>query len=200
MNTLFVTRELGKNGAEITREEFVQMMITDIAIAKVEYRKYSDEKAEETYQKDCEHHKKCREQKIQEIIDDSFKKYKREYYRRLWVDSEMRKVPSAVLERNRYTHFGHDLDSIEWDIRPWENGCRIFNVVIDLEERLGNLYDEAIQNKYFRNCTGWSIVEDFSTRFKLHLSENFQKEWEADKKRLADDIARFYAECRYCGD
>ena len=200
MNTLFVTRELGKNGAEITREEFVQMMITDIAIAKVEYRKYSDEKAEKTYQKDCEHHKKCREQKIQKIIDDSFKKYKREYYRLLWVDSEMRKVPSAVLERNRYTHFGHDLDSIKWDIRPWENGCRIFNVVIDLEERLGNLYDEAIQNKYFRNCTGWSIVEDFSTRFKLHLSENFQKEWEADEKRLADDIARFYADCRYCGD
>jgi hypothetical protein len=65
---------------------------------------------------------------------------------------------------------------------------------------LGNLYDEAIQNKYFRNCTGWSIVEDFSTEMKLHLSEKMQEEWRADEKRLADDIARFYADCRYCGD
>jgi hypothetical protein len=35
---------------------------------------------------------------------------------------------------------------------------------------------------------------------KLHLSEKMQEEWRADEKRLADDIARFYADCRYCGD
>jgi hypothetical protein len=200
MKTLFVTRELGKSGSEITREEFVQMMMADIAIAKVEYRKYSDVKAEETYQKDLRNHIQSRERRIQQIIEESYKRYKREFYRLRWVDSEMKKVPSEVLERNPYTHFGHDLSSIKWDIRPWENGCRIFYVVTDLEERLGNLYDEAIQNKYFRNCTGWSIVEDFSTRFKFHLPENFQEEWKADEKRLADDIARFYSDCRYCGD
>ena len=200
MKTLFVTRELGKSGAEITREEFVQMMMADIAIAKVEYRKYSDEKAEEAYQKDYKTHIQWREWKIQQIIDKSYKIYKRESYRLRWVEREMKKVPSEVFERSYYSHFGHDLTNIKWDIRPWENGCRIFNVLINLEERLGNLYDEAIQNKYFRNCTGWSIVEDFSTRFKLHLPENFQEEWKADEKRLSDDIARFYADCRYCGD
>ncbi len=200
MKEVFVTREFGKTGAELTREEFIKMMMEDLDVARVEYRKYSDEKADNTYQKDCDYYKKCREQRIQKIVEESYKRYKRESYRLRWVDSEMKKVPSEVLERNPYTHFGHDLDSIKWDIRPWENGCRIFNVVIDLEERLGNLYDEAIQNKYFRNCTGWSIVEDFSARFKLHLSDNFQEEWKADEKRLADDIARFYADCRYCGD
>jgi hypothetical protein len=200
MKAVFVTREFGKSGAELTKDEFIQMLMEDFSVARVAYRKYSDIKAEETYQKDCENHKKRREQRIQRIIDDSFKKYKREPYRLRWVDSEMKKVPSEVLERQPYAHFGHDLDSIKWDIKPWENGCRIFNVVIDLEKRLGNLYDEAIQNKYFRNCTGWSIVEDFSTEMKLHLSEKMQEEWRADEKRLADDIARFYADCRYCGD
>ena len=200
MKEVFVTREFGKSGAELTKDEFIQMLMEDFSVARVEYRKYSDRKAEESYQKDCENHKNRREQRIQRIIDDSFKKYKREFYRLRWVESEMKKVPSEVLERHPYSHFGHDLDSIKWDMKPWENGCRIFNVVIDLEQRLGNLYDEAIQNKYFRNCTGWSIVEDFSTEIKFHLSEQMQEEWRADEKRLADDIARFYADCRYCGD
>lgn len=200
MKEVFVTRDFGKSGAELTKDEFIQMLMEDFSVARVAYRKYSDIKAEETYQKDCENHKKRREQRIQRIIDDSFKKYKREFYRVRWVDSEMKKVPSDVLERHPYSHFGHDLDSIKWDMKPWENGCRIFNVVIDLEQRLGNLYDEAIQNKYFRNCTGWSIVEDFSTEIKFHLSDEMQEEWRADEKRLADDIARFYADCRYCGD
>ena len=200
MKEVFVTREFGKSGAELTKDEFIQMLMEDFSVARVAYRKYSDRKAEESYQKDCENHKNRREQRIQRIIDDSFKKYKREFYRLRWVESEMKKVPSEVLERHPYSHFGHDLDSIKWDMKPWENGCRIFNVVIDLEQRLGNLYDEAIQNKYFRNCTGWSIVEDFSTEIKFHLSEQMQEEWRADEKRLADDIARFYADCRYCGD
>ena len=201
MKAVFVTREFGKTGAELTREEFIKMMMEDFDVARVEYRKYSDIKAEETYQKDCEYHKKCREQRIQKIIDDSFKKYKREYYRLRWVDSELKKVPSEVIERRPYVHFGHDLDSIKWDIKPWENGCSIFSVRPDgIESRLGNLYDSSIENKYFKNCTGWSIVEDFSTEIKFHLSEQMQEEWRADEKRLADDIARFYEGCRYWGD
>ena len=200
MKAVFVTREFGKSGAELTKDEFIQMLIEDFSTARVEYRKYSDIKAEETYQKDCEQHKNRREQRIQKIIDDSFKRYKREFYRLRWVESEMKKVPSEVLERHPYSHFGHDLDSIKWDMKPWENGCRIFNVVIDLEERLGNFYEECIKNKYFSNCTGWSIVEDFSTEIKFHLSEQMQEEWRADEKRLADDIARFYEGCRYWGD
>lgn len=200
MKAVFVTREFDKSGAELTKDEFIQMLIEDFSTARVEYRKYSDIKAEETYQKDCEQHKNRREQRIQKIIDDSFKRYKREFYRLRWVESEMKKVPSEVLERHPYSHFGHDLDSIKWDMKPCENGCRIFNVVIDLEERLGNFYEECIKNKYFSNCTGWSIVEDFSTEIKFHLSEQMQEEWRADEKRLADDIARFYEGCRYWGD
>lgn len=201
MKTVFVTREFGKTGAELTREEFIKMMMEDFDVARVAYRKYSDEEAEVSYQKDCERHKQYREQRIQRIVEESYKKYKREPYRLRWVDSEMKKVPSEALERRAYSHFGHDLDSIKWDIKPWENGCSIFSVRHDgIESRLGNLYDNSIDNKYFRNCTGWSIVEDFSTRVKLHLSDEFQAQWKADEEWLAKDIASFYADCRYCGD
>lgn len=201
MKEVFVTRDFGKIGAELTKDEFIQMLMEDFSVARVEYRKYSDRNAEEAYIRDCERHKKSREQRIQRIIDDSFKKYKREFYRLRWVESEMKKVPSEVLERNPYSHFGHDLDSIKWDMKPWENGVSIISVHKNsIESRLGYLYDECIKNKYFRNCTGWSIVEDFSTEIKFHLSDEMQEEWRADEKRLADDIARFYATCRYCGD
>jgi hypothetical protein len=64
----------------------------------------------------------------------------------------------------------------------------------------GYLYDEAIKNKYFLQCTGWSIVEDFSTEFRFHLSDELQAEWKADEKKLADDISRFYAGSNYWGD
>ena len=38
MKATFVTREFGKNPADITREEFIKMAIEDVEKAKVAYR------------------------------------------------------------------------------------------------------------------------------------------------------------------
>ena len=43
MKATFVTREFGKNPADITREEFIKMAIEDVEKAKVAYRQWSDE-------------------------------------------------------------------------------------------------------------------------------------------------------------
>ena len=50
MKKVFITREFNKSASEITKEEFIQMMLEDIESAKVAFRKWSDEIAEATYQ------------------------------------------------------------------------------------------------------------------------------------------------------
>ena len=199
MKATFVTREFGKNPADITREEFIKMAIEDVEKAKVGYRQWSDEEAEKRYEEDTKRHRERLDQKMLDIINTSYKKYKREYYRARWVASEIAKLPGRFIERG-YWHTARDLSSIRWDLKPWDNGSHLIELSRDLEYVFGYLYDEAIKNKYFLRCTGWSIVEDFSTEFKFHLSDEIQAEWKADEKKLADAIDRFYAGSNYWGD
>ena len=202
MKATFVTREFGKTGAELTKEEFIQMMMEDISTAKEAYRAWSDKMAEEKYIADSKIYAERRQQAIDRIIENSYEKYKREFYRLRWVEKMMSCYPE-VMEKDRYSHFGRDLSSIRWDIKPWDNSCSLImsdHIQDTLLYTLGHLYNEAIKNKYFLQCTGWSIVEDFTTEFKLHLSDELQEQWKADEHKLAEDIARFYEGCTYWGD
>ena len=101
MKKVFVTREFTKNPADFTKEVFIRMAIEDVEAAKVEYRKWSDEVAEQRYNKDCEEHAKRREQRILDITNDSYKRYKREFYRQRRVEQEIVKIPE-ILPRGYY--------------------------------------------------------------------------------------------------
>ena len=202
MKTTFVTREFGKTGSDITKEEFMQMMLSDIDIVKVEYRKWSDEVAEQKYFADYERYAINRQQVYERIVKNSYEKYKKEYYRLRWVEKMMTAYPE-VMERDSYFHYGRDLQSIRWRIKPWDNATAYIDIDKDLERTLGNYYEDAIKNKYFKQCTGWSIAIDDSghtTEFKLHLSDELQNEWKADEHHLAESIAKFYEGCTYWGD
>lgn len=198
MKKVFVSREFVKSPAELSKDEFIKMAIEDVEVAKVEYRKWSEEVTEQRYKEDCEEYAKRREQKILDITNTSYKKYKREFYRQRWVEQEIAKLPKTLARG--YWHVGRDLTDIRWDLKPLDNGAQHIDLRRDLEYVFGYLYDEAIKNKYFLQCTGWSIVEDFSTEFKFHLSEELQKEWKEDEKKLSDAIGRFYANTKYWGD
>lgn len=198
MKKVFVSREFVKNPAELSREEFIKMAIEDVEVAKVEYRKWSEEVTEQRYKEDCEEYAKRREQRILDITNTSYKKYKREFYRQRWVEQEIAKLPETLARG--YWHVGRDLTDIRWDLKPWDNGAHHIDIRRDLEYIFGYLYDEAIKNKYFLQCTGWSIVEDFSTEFKFHLSEELQNEWKEDERKLGEAINRFYAGSNYWGD
>lgn len=196
-----ITRNFEKPATEITKEEFVKWMTEDIENARVIYRKLSDEKAERLFTEDCEKHKINREHKIKQIIEDSYKYYKREFYRNRWVEKEIAKIPETI--KRGYYHFGQDLTSVKWDLEPGVNGggSRIY-FQHSYKSSLENVYNYSIKNKYFINCTGWSIVhENLSfVEFKLHLSDEMQKEWDDEFRKLAEEIQRFYATCSYCGD
>lgn len=198
MKKVFVSREFVKSPAKLNKEEFIKMAIEDVEVAKVEYRKWSEEVTEQRYKEDCEEYTKRREQRILDITNTSYKKYKREFYRQRWVEQEIAKLPETLARG--YWHVGRDLTDIRWDLKPWDNGAHHIDIRRDLEYIFGYLYDEAIKNKYFLQCTGWSIVEDFSTEFKFHLSEELQNEWKEDERKLGEAINRFYAGSNYWGD
>jgi len=198
MKKVFVSREFVKSPAELSKEEFIKMAIEDVEVAKVEYRKWSEEVAEQRYKEDCEMYAEHRKQRIRAITNVSYKRYKREFYRQRWVEQEIAKLPETLARG--YWHVGRDLTDIRWDLKPWDNGAHHIDLRRDLEYIFGYLYDEAIKNKYFLQCTGWSIVEDFSTEFKFHLSEELQNEWKEDERKLGEAINRFYAGSNYWGD
>lgn len=199
MKGTFATRELnGKTGAMLTKEEFITMVIADVEAAKESYMKVAEEEAEETYKRDLENFASYRAKRIDDIIAVSFKKYKREFYRLRWVEQEIAKVPTEM--SRGYYHTARPLSSIHWDVKPWDNGCSLIDLDRDLTYVFGYLYDEAIKNKYFQQCTGWSIIKDTFVEFKFHLSEELEAEWKADEKRLSDAINRFYAGSNYWGD
>lgn len=205
MKLTFAQRNLEKKATEITKDEFIKMFTEDIEAAKEPYRKWYKEKADMRYKQDCENFKEQRQKNIQRIIDESYKKYKRESSRQKWVDKEIAKLPTEF--EKSYWHKEQELSYVVFDIRPWENGSRHVDVdgIHEHEYKLGHLYDDAINNKYFMNCTGWSLVceDNQSTHrveIKLHLSEELQAEWDADERKLYNEIMNFYATCRYCGD
>ena len=198
MKATFVTREFGKNPADITKEEFIKMAIEDIEKAKSAYKIWSSERAEERYQKHSERHAEYREKKIQDITNASYKKYKREYYRQRWVMQEIAKVPRYI--KRGYWHTGKELTIISWNYKPWDMFRAQIDVERNTERDLEYIYNELISNKYFLHCTGWSIVEDSLTEIKLHLSEDMMEEWKADEKNLSDAVSSFYEGSNYWGD
>jgi hypothetical protein len=210
MKKVFVTRNFEKNASEITREEFVAMMRADVEVAIAEFREWTAIEGEKKYQEDNEAYKIRRAEKIERIIAESYGKYKRESYRLRYVEREIASIPEN-LDRS-YSHKSRELGGITWDIKPWDNGSTLImwgsNIYgineYDpnyLERYVSRLYDEAIKNKYFLQCTGWSVVEHLSSaEFKLHLSAELQEQWKADEHSLAESIARFYEGCTYWGD
>ena len=210
MKKVFVTRIFNKNASEITREEFVAMMRADVEATIVKFRTWSAIVNDKKYQEDNEAYKIRRAEKVERIISESYKKYKRESYRLRYVDREIAKLPENLIRNCAYD--GRELGSVKWDIKPWSNGCTLIMWGSNLwgkneydaeylERYVSGLYDEAIKNEYFLNSTGWSIVESLSSaEFKLHLSDEMEEKWTADEHNLAKSISSFYEGCTYWGD
>ena len=202
MKKVFVTRKFNKNASEITRDEFISMMRADIEATIAKFRTWTAIVGDKKYQEDNEAYKIRRAEKVEQIISESYKKYKREFYRLRYVEREIASLPENLIRNSIYD--GRELGSISWDIKPWSNGCSLImsdHIEDTLLYTLGHLYKEAIKNKYFLQCSGWSIVESLSSaEFKLHLSAELQEQWKADEHKLAESISRFYEGCTYWGD
>ena len=74
MKKVFVTRKFNKIASEITRDEFVAMMIADVEYTIAKFRTWSAIVADKKYQEDNEAYKILRAEKVERIIAESYKK------------------------------------------------------------------------------------------------------------------------------
>ena len=168
MKKVFVTRKFNKNASEITRDEFVAMMIADVESTIAKFRAWSAIVSDKKYQEDNEAYKILRAEMVERIITESYKKYKREFYRLRYVEREIASIPENLIGNCPYN--GCELGIISWDILPFSNGCtpKMWGSNICsgneydanyLKRYVSDIYDDAIKNEYFLQSRGWSIVD-----------------------------------------
>lgn len=200
--TTLSRRDLGFSPTALSANEFVNMIMHDIADAKEAYLEISTRDAEAAYERDKKNYIERRNKAINKIMEESFVKYKREYYRQQWLKKELAKWP-AKLERSHWHNPDH-LTYIDWSMKPWEMGTKSVSLVRNTEEEIKeffrNRFKEDFDNKYFSQCMGWEIVVNQRPYFRLILSPELQAEWNADEKRLSDSVTRFYSGSNYWGD
>jgi hypothetical protein len=199
--TVLTRRELTSAPTTLSVEQFVEMIMEDIENAKKTYFEMTSKRAEERYEADKKQYAEQRAQEIEKIIEKSYVKYQREYYRLRWVEKEIARWPEEYTRK--YWHNPDTLTYVDWSMKPWENGtsCISFSRGEDIvRDFFKNRFTDDFNNKYFSQCLGWEIVITQRPYFKLILSPELEAEWEADEKRLSDAISRFYATSSYCGD
>lgn len=200
--TTLSRRELTAKPTTLTSNEFVDMIMQDIETAKKTYFEITSREADERYERNKRDYLIRRYNAIDMIISQSFEKYKREYYRKRWVEKEIAKWPEEY-KRSCWDK-GKELTYVDWSMEPWKNGtyCVSFKHCTEecAREFFTNMFKNDYNNKYFSQCTGWEIVISQRPYFRLILSPELQSEWDADEKRLCDSINRFYSNSNYWGD
>lgn len=146
-----------------------------------------------------------------------------------WVSLVKREVECSKLTEQEFIEFilndikiasdeymsltnGCDISFFDLDVEPYKNGISgscILDTDTD-EEKARSCFKEIKDKKYFLLAKGWEFryqtregnnyKSSFRPEINLIFDEEIQNQYEKDEKDLADDIARFYADCRYCGD
>lgn len=203
MNKIYLV-ERNAEVKNLTKDEFVTKMSEDIT------------NAINTYQVMCDEYNKVKEventernlERFHKEAENLFAKFKRESTRRRKTEEYVDKMMA------KYNHF-HKLTGISYfdlDCEPGKNGlsgncCISFDKMMDI---LPKTYEYLKDNKYFTGAIGWKLGYDESSFHKgfcstrpqiyLTLPVELEIQFKAEQKALADDIARFYANCRYWGD
>ena len=120
-------------------------------------------------------------------------------------------IKTASAEYEKLTN-GDDYIFFDLDVEPYRNGIS-YSCILDTdadEKKARSCFKEIKDKKYFLLAKGWefryetSEGNDYKSSFrpeiKLLFDPEVEQQYKDDEKKLADDIARFYADCRYCGD
>lgn len=152
---------------------------------------------------------RSKEYRMNEWIKFADKKYKRESSKQKFLEQKRQEVENDTYLNRIDNSFFFDVDPSQ-DTR---NGIPQWSVITkeraNDENWLRHLYQCLIDDPWFRKSTILSLFYDsskdtkefsFRPQVKFIMDEDSMIECERRVKKLRDDIARFYSECRYCGD
>lgn len=187
--------------ANLSKEDFIKLMLEDIKKAVAEYtdicKGYNEERLK-TYI----------EKVKSEAIEYAEKKYKRASYKEKYIQN-------AIKNAENCKWFLENPESIFFDFKPekGENGISsdcILGANTD-EKQLERCFDTVSKSKYFKKATGWAFKYESRDKNKvsvcslrpyvdLLLDEDSRAEQKRDEERLAKSIEDFYKGSNYWGD
>lgn len=192
---LLITRNV--DCATLSKELFVSMMTQDIRAAKVAYDNNHYEKDLQYFNESIQNSIDYYIKKAKEFAE---KKWKTERKRNEYINKETYKIINEHKDRKFY-YYG--VTFFDFDLEPNTNslsGDCCIDIEKDIQTQLERCYEKIKDNRYWTRGLGWKLYADSRPQIELILSEEVQKEFDAEADALAEDIRRFYANCYYCGD
>jgi len=193
------------NCANLSMDEFVQMMFSDILEAEENYN--------ELY---------CRDYVA--AILRNFESYVKSYHdaavryaEKKWKTEKKRNeyiVKETDAARSRYNRdaYYYSLSFFDFDVHPDRNGlsgdcCLSINSMNF--NSLRRCFEAVKDNYYFKNATGWKLEYEasendhkvcFRPYITLIMPEKVKAEYEKAEKDLTESVRKFYEGCHYWGD
>ena len=203
--TITLVSRDGINCSNISMEEFVRMMFSDILEAD---EKYNDLYCPDYVASIVRHFENMMAYTRKDATKYAEKKWKTEKKRNEYIN---KKIAEAKAKFNTDSYYYH-LSFFDFDVHPESNGLSgdccisIDRLTYDVLRRC---YEAVKDNYYFKNATGWKLEyecheNNHSVSFRPHINlimpEDVEAKYHKAAEDLAEDIRRFYANCYYPGD
>lgn len=190
---VLITRENIKC-SELTKEQFVSMMMEDLKNAPI--------KSEEIFRPELEAQFYHTQEQYLEYIE----KRAREYAVKTWKTDKRRDkyVIDEIAKVNKNQFIFRPVSYFDFKLEPFSNSISD-NCILRVnttEEKLGRCFDEICNNKYFLAATGWELIETRNSRsqVKLIMPEEMNEMYRKEEENLYNAISNFYAGSNYWGD
>lgn len=187
----------GINVPNLKKEEFVQMMKSDLRKAQELYNALMAPEMEEYHQRLIQSH-------IEQAVQYANSKWKTQKRRDEYIETE-RKAAENIARPSWDTE-------MFWDFKP-EVGNIIPGVCIltpnEDDVLFERCYEEWIKSPWWQHGHGWVLKYDCHTKsfrssarpwIELMMDDEATEERKRQQQNIDNDIARFYTNCRYCGD
>lgn len=186
----------------MTEDEFVEGFKQFAAAIFKTYEDYVTPELVERVERNKEH-------RLNEWIKFANQKYKRESSKQKFIEKKRQEVENETYFNRIDNYFFFDVDPSQ-DTR---NGIPQWSTInkdrANDENWLRHLYQCLVEYPWFRKSTILSLFYEsskdtkkfsFRPQVKFIMDEDSMIECDRQVRKLREDIARFYSECRYCGD
>lgn len=190
---VLITRENIKC-SELTKEQFITMMMEDLKNSVIKSEEIFRPELEARYYHNQEQRRESVEKQAWKFAN---KKWKTEKRRLKYVEDELAKLNSIPYTYSPVSYF-------DFKLNPFDNyisdNCILR--VNTTKEKLESCFDEIKNNKYFLSAIGWELVEErsFRSQIKLIMPDEMNEMYRKEEESLCEAISNFYAGSNYWGD
>jgi len=193
------------NCSNISMDDFVQMMFSDILEADEKYNElYCPEYVASivrNFESFVESHRK-------QAVRYAENKWKTEKKRNAYIEQEVNKARKNF-SRNKYYY---NLSFFDFNVHPESNrlsGNCCLSINHLTFNALRSCFESVKDNYYFKNALGWKLNYEanennhkvcFRPYIELIMPEDVKAKYEQAEKDLTESVNNFYKGCTYWGD